>query len=152
MSLIYELNIPFNKSADYQRLLLLTYGLGLASVWYFSYPIWISIYVSLGIIVHGVHLFRIAKPYANHQALVYHNRRWILYAEMGHETEYEEMRIQYDFRFVLCLALIKNHRKRFLIFFHDQLTDEMRRSLYLLQQSDFKAKKSYMKIDQEPAE
>lgn len=149
MSLIYELNIPFKKSVDYQRLLLITYALGLASVWYFSYPLWITLYVSLGIIVHGVHLFRIAKPYANYQALVYRNKRWFLHTEMGQDIEYEAMRIQYDFRFVLCLALTQNHRKRLVIFFHDQLTDDIRRALYFLQPSDFKDKKSYAKLDQE---
>jgi hypothetical protein len=152
LSLIYELNIPFKQSADYRRLLVLIYGLGLISVWYYAYPIWISLYVSLGILVHGYHLFRIGKPYAHYQALSYRSKRWFLSDEIGHIVEYDDMCIQYDMRFVLYLVLKKEGKKRHIIFFHDQLTDDMRRALYLLQLSNYKSSQSYPKIDQEPAE
>jgi len=147
LSLIYELNIPFKQSADYRRLLVLIYGLGLISVWYYAYPAWISFVVSLGILMHGYHLFRIGKPSLHDQTLYYRGKRWFLSDEIGHFIEYDDMQIQYDMGFVLCIVLKKDEKKRHVIFFHDQLSDDMRRALYLLQLFNDNSGQSYPKIN-----
>jgi hypothetical protein len=102
--------------------------------------------------VHGCHLFRIGKPYTHHQSLSYQNKHWFLCDEIGHVVEYDDMRIKYDMHLVLYLVLKKDDKKRHIIFFHDQLTDDIRRALYLLQLCNDKLPQTCSKINQEPAE
>lgn len=133
MSNKFALNIPFNVSRDYRKLLVVTYGLGLGSILWFDYPFWISVYLCIGTIVHGLHLFRIGKPHANYSSLLFQNNQWYLIEEIGRENRYQEMKIVYDFRWILYISLKQDKKKCHLLFFADQLTDEMRRKLYLLQ-------------------
>ncbi len=133
MSTIYELNIPFRPSKDYQRLVCVLYGLGLASVWWYAYPFWVSTYLSVAILVHGLHLFRLAKPYRHYYALSFVGKHWYLTDALGLKTAFSQLRVAYDFGFIFCIALQAKDRQRYVLFFRDQLTAEERRTFYFSQ-------------------
>ncbi len=133
MSTVYELNIPFRTSRDYQRLVLLLYGFGLAAVWWFAYPFWVSVYLSAVIFVHGGYLFRAGKPFRREETLSFIGKHWVLTDTLGLKTEFTQLRVAYDFGFIFCVVLQGARRPKYLLFFRDQLTSSERRAFYFSQ-------------------
>jgi hypothetical protein len=133
LSTPYELNIPFRVSKDYQRLIFLLYSLGLVSVWWYAYPFWVSFYLSIAILVQGFHFFRLGKLYRTYASLNRVGHRWILTDHLGSHTEYTQLRVIYDFGFILRISLSGPHGTLRLLFFRDQLTDDERRVFYFSQ-------------------
>ncbi len=133
MSEIYELNIPFRASRDYQRLVLLLYALGLAAVWSCAYPFGVSVCLSLALVAHGVYLLYVGRPYKRYVLLSFWGRHWVLTHGLGLREEFAHLSVVYDFGFIFCVALQTPYDRQYLLFFRDQLTEAERRFFYLSQ-------------------
>lgn len=129
----YELTIPFRASKDYQRLVILLYGLGLLAVLGYAYAFWISVYLSLALLVHGRHLYNLKRFHPHDAALIFEGGCWSIKDTLGVKTAFSRLRIVYDFDYLFCLVLEREKKKRYLLFFRDQLTPEERRALYFSQ-------------------
>jgi len=138
---IFELTIPFRRSKDYQRLVAFIVFLAMISLWKSSCPGWLACCISLGLFFYGINLLCLARPYREYCTLQYQSYAWYLHQKNAEILRFETVSIQYDIGLILRLELKNKDRTCLLILFQDQLTSEERRSLYLLQLSQFKSDK-----------
>ncbi len=129
----YELTIPFKPSKDYQRLVILLHTLALLAVLGCDYPFWISVYLTVAVLVYGWYLFKLKRPHPHQQALVCEKGEWFIEDTFGQRTKFSRLRVAYDVHYVICLVLEREKKKRYIVFFQDQLTFKERRAFYFSQ-------------------
>ncbi len=144
---IYELTIAFNKSNDYRKLVLLIHVMALLVLSRSTCPMLIALPIALALGFHCYHLFLRGQPTLLHEQLVYRAGRWFLHDVAGPVREYTNALIRFDVGLFIRIELVGEGIQHRLIFFHDQLTGEQRRLLYLLQLPHFKSGTSCVKID-----
>ena len=144
---IYELTIAFNQSNDYRKLVVLIHVMALLALFQSTCPMLIAFPIALALLIHGYHLFCRAQPTLVHDELVYRAGRWFLHDVAGPVREYTNAIIRFDVALFMRIELVGEGSQHRLIFFHDQLTGEQRRLLYLLQRPPFKSGAPCVKID-----
>lgn len=125
--------IRFNQSKDYFRLALGIHLFAIISLYYLHFP---AVYFIISCCLLSWPLITIARnkmPHPEHHTLSYHSQFWLLHAEGGQEMKYEKMQIRLDTGFFMLIVLDGINRRRQMVVFHDQITQDECRLLHIIE-------------------
>lgn len=133
MSLLSDLYIPILPSRDFRRLIWVLTGVAYVCLWYANLSWWLNL--GLGMYLTKP-LFKCSSPYPTLKFLAFNQQKWTLNFQTKKES-YSQLQISADTGFfILCRFSDKQSKqKRWLVIFYDQITQEARRSLYILQKT-----------------
>ena len=130
---IYTLTIAFKPSNDYRKLVLLIYGLALIALLHSTCSAWIGVPIGLLLVMHVYPLLRCGLPMKGYHQLIYQGERWFLQTSMGATRSYTQVLVRMDMGLLMWIDLLDEETCHRMVLFHDQLSTEQRRQLYLLQ-------------------
>ncbi|MDF1757045.1 MAG: hypothetical protein P1U74_01930 [Legionellaceae bacterium] len=72
-------------------------------------------------------------PHSNILKLAYYQKHWFLYHKNGQELEYEKVQIRLDTGLFMLISLSGINKRKNLIIFYDQICDDERRRLNIIE-------------------
>ncbi len=128
-----NLTIKFNQSKDYPRL---AWGIHLVAIItlycvHCSAAYWI---VACCLLSWPMMTIICSKmPHPELHALSYHRQFWLLHGVNDQTMKYEKMQIRFDTGFFLLMVLYGINRRRHVVIFRDQITQDECRMLHIIE-------------------
>ena len=132
MSLLSDLYIPILPSPDFRRLVWVLTSITVGTLWYAQLPM----ILSLGLVLTlPWALFTGSRPYPDLETVHFSQKKWQLTFSTKKEI-YQKIDIAADTGlFLLCrFSKEKEKKKRWLVIFCDQLSQDQRRALHIIEQ------------------
>lgn len=131
MSLLSVLFIPILPSPDYRRLVWVLTLLTGACVIYVSFPLWLKLGLGLSLLWP---ISQTTRPHPELESLEFCRAKWML-KRHGNLEEYQNLHIAADTGFFLLCRFsdVKFKKKRWIVIFYDQLSQDQRRGLHIIE-------------------
>lgn len=121
--------ILLGKSRCYARLAFLIYLSSLFLLFYASGMAVLKIFLALCLILQLARILKNPRPYPKYQMLSYSNMGWLIHDKFNHQIPFESTRIVIDAGLFFLLELSQASKRRYLVVFFDQLSNDSYRFL-----------------------
>lgn len=127
MLILSNNTISLTKSADYKKIVVVTYISAMFVLYRSSLPLTLECIVEFGLFIHLLYIFFSKKFLHEETSLVCQSNFWVLRKGARHPVKFETVKLKFDGDFFMILQLSGFGLRRKMVVFCDQLSSEQQR-------------------------